>query len=147
MLVGGKLTTESHIGIILGPSLAIFPESVCEGFSSKAIGVLHCRATSSYLHICTSTSSHLDICKSTSSHLHIYIFTSAHLHLLTSHICTSTFSHLHLCTSTSSQLHICRSSILSLFFAFSLKAGAVPPEHHKTRPSEKIVRVEGAKCR
>ena len=64
------------------------------------------------------------ICRSTSSHLHI---------------CRSTSSHLHICRSASSHLHICRSSLslpffLPLFFLSLSKAGAVPPERHKTQP-------------
>ena len=99
--------------------------------------------TSAHLHICTSPtfahlyiSSHLHICTSTP----LLIFTSAHLQL-----CSS--SYLHICTSTSTSSHLHISHLhLSLFFSFSLKAGAVPG-HHETQPSAEIARVDGAKCR
>ena len=109
-----------------------FPRAPAKGSSlSKQPLWYICRSTSSHFHICRATSSHLDICRSTSSHLHI---------------CRSTSSHFHIC-----RLHrqtITSADLLSLFLSFSrssfylsLKAGAVPPERHKTWQAQHFVHI------
>ena len=53
------------------------------------------------------------------------------------HLHTLTFADLHLHTFTPADLHLhtfTSADLLSLFFLFSLKAGAVPPERHETQP-------------
>ena len=94
------------------------------------------------LHLHTLTPADLDLHTLTSADLHLHTLTSAdlHLHTLTSadlHPHTLTPADLHLHTLTSADLHLhtfTSADLLSLFFLFSLKAGAVPPERHETQP-------------
>ena len=107
------------------------------------------------LHLHTLTSADLHLHTLTPADLDLHTFTSADLHLHTPHTCRSTSSHPHtltladlhlntltpadldLHTFTSADLHLhtfTSADLLSLFFLFSLKAGAVPPERHETQP-------------
>ena len=98
--------------------------------------------TSADLHLHTLTFADLHLHTLTSADLHLHTFTSAdlHLHTLTSadlHLHTFTSADIHLHTPTSADLHLhtfTSADLLSLFFLFSLKAGAVPPERHETQP-------------
>ena len=162
--------------LALTTAIRCVPESVCEGFFVKNIcrttsHLHHHIVTSAHLHMHIYISAHLHICLHLylSAQLHICASTSLHifyvctsLHSAHLHICASTSlliftsaylqlcssSHLHICASTSTSSHLRISHLhLSLFFSFSLKAGAAPSEHHETQPSAETARVKGAKCR
>ena len=84
------------------------------------------------LHLHTLTPADLDLHTLTSAYLHLHTLTPADLDF---HTLTSADLHLHTLTSADLHLHTFTSAdLLSLFFLFSLKAGAVPPERHETQP-------------
>ena len=125
--------------------VCLIPESACEGFFVKkqpSYYMFTPTFTSADLHLHTFTSADLHLHTFTPADLHLHTFTPADLdlHTLASadlHLGTLTPADLHLHTLTSADLHLhtfTSADLLSLFFLFSLKAGAVPPERHETQP-------------